>query len=229
MEKYGEVPKRFTKAWWEYFWYYYKWHTLGALFAIIVVAVTCTQCAMRTKYDVTLTYAGEMVFMPQTVDKINAELSQHIEDIDQNGEAMVNFQCFNIAKEGTSQAGSEYNSAMMTKLAVEFQGGDTYVFLLNRQELDKLLNVQTKAEVFVPLADWVDDGITAVKTAKKNGIDYAVDITNNKLFKDKLGLTMGDSLYIMVRHIQPNDADDVHQQKMYEQSIKLANYILANN
>ena len=70
MEKYGEVPRRFTKAWWEHFWYYYKWHTFGVIFVAVMIAISCTECAMRDKYDVTITYAGEMVFMPQTVEKI---------------------------------------------------------------------------------------------------------------------------------------------------------------
>ena len=31
-EKYGTVPKKFTSAWWEYFWDYYKWHTIATVF-----------------------------------------------------------------------------------------------------------------------------------------------------------------------------------------------------
>ena len=27
-EKYGEIPPRFTRAWWNYFWYYYKWRVV---------------------------------------------------------------------------------------------------------------------------------------------------------------------------------------------------------
>ena len=229
MEKYGEIPKRFTKAWWEYFWDYYKWHTIGTLFALAVITIGCVQCATRPEYDVTMTYAGEMVFMPETVDKINAELTPHIEDTDGNGEVMAYFQTFNIAKNGTSQAATEYNSAMMTKLTMEFQAGDTYAFLFNRQELDKLLNRSSQEEIFVPLSDWVSSDISGLKTAKQNGVDYAVDITGNKFFAEKLGLNMGDSLYIAVRHMRTRDTEDEKQQKMYEQSVKLANYILANN
>ncbi len=229
MEKYGETPKRFTKAWWSYFWYYYKWHTLGTLLVIFVVAVTCTECAMRPEYDVTVTYAGDMIFLDPTVDKLRAELSEHIDDVDGNGKVMADFQSFNIAKDGTNQAGTEYNGAMLTKVALEFQTGDTYVFLFNRQELDRLLNRSSQEQIFVPLSEWAEGDMSSFKTAKQNGVDYAVNITDSKFFSQKLGLTMGDSLYIAVRRMRPRDTDDERQKKMYEQSIKLANYILENN
>lgn len=229
MEKYGEIPKRFTKAWWDYFWYYYKWRVLGILLAVFVVAVTCIECAVRPKYDVTVTYAGEMVFLEPTVDKIRAEFSEHISDIDGNGKPMADFQGLNIAKDGTNQAGTEYNSAMLTKVALEFQTGDTYVFLFNRQELDRLLNRSSQEQIFVPVSDWARGDISGLKTAKNGGVDYAVDITESRLFAEKLGLTMGDSLYIAVRRMRSRDTDDERQHQMYEQSIELANYILENN
>lgn len=229
MEKYGEIPKRFTKEWWSYFWDYYKWHTLGTLFVLLIVGVTCTECAMRPKYDVTVTYAGEMMFLEPTVDKLKAEFSKHIDDVDSNGKILAGFQAFNIAKDGTSQAGSEYNSAMLTKTAIEFQTGDTYVFLFNRQELDRLLNRSSDEQLFVPVSDWADCDISGFKTAKQGGIDYAVNITDNSFFSKQIGLTMGDSLYIAVRRMRSRDTDDEKQKRMYEQSVRLANYILNNN
>ena len=42
-EKYGVVPKRFTREWWDYFWMYYKWHTIAIAFVIIAVTVTIVQ------------------------------------------------------------------------------------------------------------------------------------------------------------------------------------------
>ena len=44
-EKYGEVPPKFTKKWWEYFWDYYKWHVIITVVAVLIASVTIVQCA----------------------------------------------------------------------------------------------------------------------------------------------------------------------------------------
>ncbi len=41
------------------FWYYYKWHTLVAVFAVIVAVVLVVQCCSREKYDIYILYAGD--------------------------------------------------------------------------------------------------------------------------------------------------------------------------
>ena len=229
MEKYGVIPKKFTKAWWEYFWDYYKWHTIGGAVTLAVILITCVQCATRPHYDVTVTYAGDMIFMEQTIARLSEELAGHISDTDDNGKTLAYFQALTLAKDGTSQAGTEYNSAMSTKLILEFQTGDTYLFLFDRQELDRLLNRNSDEKLFVPLSEWVSSDISELKTAKQEGVDYAVDITGNKFFHSDMGLNMGDSLYIAVRRMRSKDENDEHQRRMYEQSIALANYILENN
>ena len=50
-EKYGEVPPKFTKKWWEYFWDYYKWHVIITVVAVLIASVTIVQCATRPKYE----------------------------------------------------------------------------------------------------------------------------------------------------------------------------------
>ena len=42
-EKYGTIPKRFTPEWWEYFWMYYKVHTIAITLVILAVAITVYQ------------------------------------------------------------------------------------------------------------------------------------------------------------------------------------------
>ena len=46
-EKYGEVPPKFTKKWWEYFWDYYKWHVIITVVAVLIASVT--QCFGASK------------------------------------------------------------------------------------------------------------------------------------------------------------------------------------
>ena len=67
MERYGTIPKRFTKEWWDYFWYYYKWRVIFILVAVIFLAITCTQCAMRIDYDMKISYVGSNYYYEQNL------------------------------------------------------------------------------------------------------------------------------------------------------------------
>ena len=58
MEKYGEIPKRFTKKWWEYFWDYYKIHTIATIAIVVAVASTISQCVNKIDYDLSLVTTG---------------------------------------------------------------------------------------------------------------------------------------------------------------------------
>ena len=53
-EKYGTVPKKFTKEWWSWYWMYYKWHTIGVIFALFLVFLTFMESLTAEKYDLTL-------------------------------------------------------------------------------------------------------------------------------------------------------------------------------
>ena len=67
-EKYGEVPPKFTKKWWEYFWDYYKWHVIITVVAVLIASVTIVQCATRPKYDMNVVYAGHMNYSEEEID-----------------------------------------------------------------------------------------------------------------------------------------------------------------
>ena len=88
-EKYGEVPPKFTKKWWEYFWDYYKWHVIITVVAVLIASVTIVQCATRPKYDMNVVYAGHMNYSEEEINKLKEIISERISDIDGNGENSV--------------------------------------------------------------------------------------------------------------------------------------------
>ena len=59
-EKMGDVKMSSPfLSWLENFWYHYKWHTIAALFVLLVTVVMIVNCARREKYDVYILYAGD--------------------------------------------------------------------------------------------------------------------------------------------------------------------------
>jgi len=80
------------------FWYHYKWHTIAALFVIVVISVCVTQCATNTRYDIQVLYAGNHAFGRTSENGGFSEhstmistLSGFAEDTDGNGDVAVSF------------------------------------------------------------------------------------------------------------------------------------------
>lgn len=78
------------------FWYHYKWHTIAALFVIVVISVCVTQCATNTRYDIQVLYAGNHAFGRTSEDGGYSEyatmvsaLRDFAEDYDENGDVAV--------------------------------------------------------------------------------------------------------------------------------------------
>ena len=92
----GEIKIKmpFSK-WFENFWYHYKWHTIAAVFTVVVLCVLITQCATRPRYDTHVLYAGDKAV---STSKTNPERQQFLRsfglvasDFDKNGEISVAF------------------------------------------------------------------------------------------------------------------------------------------
>ena len=82
-EKYGTIPKRFTKAWWEYFWCYYKWHTIATAFVLFVIGSTIHSCVTAEKFDLNIVHMGNMSFGDDNGTAVELALEEFIDDIDQ--------------------------------------------------------------------------------------------------------------------------------------------------
>ena len=57
-EKYGTIPEKFTKAWWAYYWEYYRWYVIVPLVIIIAIGATIYSKVTEEKFDTTLIYAA---------------------------------------------------------------------------------------------------------------------------------------------------------------------------
>lgn len=224
MEKYGTIPPRFTKAWWEYFWEYYKWHTISTVFVLVLVAVTAVQCATQTKYDLSLTYAGDAMLADETVDSISAALSEVIADCDGNDERKVFFQQLSLGS-NMQNADPQYEMAMSTKLMLEFTAGESYIFIFSKEMLDTYLNREDCESLFLPVSDWADTEPDKESLALAGGVAYAVKLTDST-YLNSLGLNM-ENQYLLVRAPRVSETDDERLMTQYESSLAAANYLIA--
>jgi hypothetical protein len=220
-EKYGTIPKRFTKAWWEYFWLYYKWYVI--IPALIIAAIVSTVYSNITapKYDVTLTYAGKNVFSEDSAEKLTAALSPLCEDIDGNGEKALSFVQLHISNDSVDP---QYDMAMNTKLQLAFAEDETYIFILDEENAMRYVGEKADDCVYAPLDDWLSAEISDNDIFSAHGKRYGVNLSEHKLFKD-MGMDLSDH-YLFIRYYPRKDQIE-KQLDGYNAAIKLANSLLS--
>ncbi|MGN0164483.1 MAG: hypothetical protein ACI4EA_13050 [Candidatus Ornithomonoglobus sp.] len=223
-EHYGVVPKKFTKEWWPYYWMYYKWHTIGVVFALVLIIVTLVQCATSEKYDVIVNYIGETYFEPETAEDLEAALGSLIEDVDGNGENNVFFQQLTL----NNTAGSEeLDYTLQMKHDVGLTDDTSYLYMYDKDEAELMLGRESADDVYLPVGEWCDTiDIEAAEGSdtvlySESGTPLAV-LAQGSGFLESVGMdTTG--LYITVRR---NYSDEEINIAAYRSAVAMANAIL---
>ena len=226
MEKYGTVPKKFTKKWWEYFWDYYKWHTIATLFALMLIAVTVHQYATQIHYDTTITVSGGHGLNEELLELVEADLAEVVEDSNGDGEKHVMIQQLISPPAADGQVkDAQYEMAIATKVMVEFAAGESCVFFLSADEVNKYLNDEANDGFFVPVEEYVNQMPEKSRLMSARGTAYAVNLGDCRYFTEK-GIDASE-YYLMIRNPRYNEVDDEEAIKRTESAKKIAAYIIA--
>ncbi len=219
-EKYGTIPPKFTRAWFEYVWTYYKWHIIGPIAVIVFAAVTLYQCTHRPQYDSEIIYAGHVVFSQRQLEEIPVGLAQYVDDVTGDGEQRVFFQQINFSDDPGMEE-MDYN--MQMKLDLQFQRGETFLFMYDKSEADMMISRESAEQIYLPVSEWADTMPSEDKLYVKDGVPYAVSLANNQRVK-AAGINT-DDLYLTVR-INYRDNKGKLADK-YENAKRLANALIS--
>lgn len=183
-EKYGTIPKRFTPKWWEYFWDYYKWHTLAAIFAVFFVVSWAYSALTAEKFDLKIVHFGNTIFGDEGSLSLAAELEEVIIDADQNGEKnieLINLELMDEVEIMQASSLEQYNQSLYSKFFLTFGDETTYLYLVDSALLKDLAKDGREDEFFLPIDEW---GIDAQKNLPKDmGGDYAISVYKNPTFE----------------------------------------------
>ncbi len=214
MEKYGEVPPRFTKKWWGHIWEYYKWHFIITAVAILIAVVTIVQCAHRTEYDVVMIYAGHKDLSNMTQNQLYELATEHIDDVDGNGKVVVDIKPLVF----TDIDGNEdYDFAIQTKLDLTFVDDYTYIYLMDETQARVYCGRKDTTDAFEEVSAYYDDTGKEVLYTTDENRSFAVSLKDSALLKEK-GIN-ADGLYMMVR--RDNKASEKNT-KSHDSAIKFA-------
>lgn len=218
-EKYGEIPKLFTKKWWEYFWDYYKWHTIVVVFVLFVAITVIVQVSTSPKYDFNIFYTADFYMQEQGKETLRRELSKFVTDSDGDGKDGVAINEI-VFVEGQEDAQVEY--AKVTKISLEFTDKNTILYIFDDSKAPYFFDSESMDGIFLETDEWLDEPIEQERLYTKDSKNYAVSLKNSKLFNE-YGVDC-DNLYVAVRRYY-EELDDEMQEKIADAK-KIANAIV---
>ena len=220
-EKYGTIPQKFTREWWDYFWMYYKGYVIAAVFIIITASVTIYQAVTTPKYDLSLVYAGRYAFSDALEEKITETISTVCPDVDSNKKNSLEFLQLRVG----DQSDPQYAMAMQTKLDIYIAEENIHLYIFDKDVALPYLGKDAENCCFTPLSDWLDTDSDAVCSA--HGIDYGIELTECKVFQEfarESGLDFS-GMYLFVRY--PPRKDQMKKQlETHNASIEVAQKIV---
>lgn len=220
MEKYGTIPKKFTKAWWEYFWEYYKWHTISIAFIIFMVSSLTYSIVTATKYDAYVSYVGKSPTFMVSKESLKELITPLTEEITENETIDISFDEYSLDATVEPEASEvEMESAISMKLMAELEAGDSYLFLISKNNLDGFHGL---SDCFVDTSVYAE-GAENVYT-DENGRACAVSLEGNEKLT-AAGVDCTD-MYLAVRALYERDRDSEQKPKLYENSLKIAKFII---
>lgn len=208
MEVYGVKPKKFTKEWWGYFWYYYKWHTLGVLFAAFLIVTSFVQCVTQTKYDLQIDFITEHYITTEQEEKLTEIIEANIDDVTQNGDVEAFVLSLNMTNEDV-----QMTQALSTKMMIEFGYSEGYVFIMSKKYADMVLEHGIMEETSAWAGEQANDSGVVSLAGCKALSDIGIDATSH-------------DLYIGVLKMRDDDKEDELEIARYENGKKFAQFLI---
>ena len=199
-EKYGEIPKIFTKDWWEYIWDYYKVHILVIVAIMLLIIFGYNQQRNMEKYDFNVNFIDNSYMLETEFDLLKNTINELIDDTDQNGVKSTLIQEFPIS-DATEDA--QFTQAILSKLQLQFVTQDTMLYIFDKDTSKYIFNSQDYQEAFMPVDEWLKTDVTNDLLYTYNGVSRAVSLKNSSLLKNSS--ILDKDLYIAVRSFTTDD------------------------
>ncbi len=207
---------------WEHYWFYYKWHTVIALLAALLIGYSVYSAVTQTKYDLYIDMMCKDISFDIAENIGRAlEKSDAVKDINGDGEKHVNTALVAFSSAGDSSQDIQQMQVVQVRMLV---GESTVLFVGN-----DFLDSYTEQGVFADITEIADRcNIPDEARFKDNsGATVAVRLKGNKLMFDS-GTPAEDS-YIAMRNISNEHKKDKDKVKEYEIAPGVIEYILKQN
>ncbi len=218
-EKYGEIPKLFTKKWWGYFWEYYKVHTIVSVLIVSVAISTVYKIVTAPEYEFNIAYSAELDLSADTEEMFGQELSQYVTDSNGDGEDGV------LIRQNNFMLGMEdaqVEQTLIMRMQLEMTDEDTIVYIIGEDKLKYMIDSPDMEGAFVPVENWLDSEVGEDKLYVFDGQAYAVKLDGSKMLSQYK--IKSDDLYIAVRNYNKELSDEMKEK--IANAINVANAIV---
>lgn len=135
--------KPFTKEWYVNYWMYYKWHTIGVLFLLIVVVTSIVDAVNKVHPDINISIVTEYGVADDQKELLKKTIENSISDINKDGKKVAEIQVINASLNPKD----EMQMAANQKLYLEFAAGEGFIFIMDKP----LFDVYNKQDIFMPI------------------------------------------------------------------------------
>lgn len=223
MEKYGEIPKAFTKKWVEHYWTYYKFHALAVIFACFMVGSIIYANVTRITYDLCLGYVGKGYISENYQQKFTEWTQDLIVDSAEDGRKDIRFTDYAIDYGDLDDKNIETESAIRDKLVLDIMAGDGDLFFVTGTNLQYLKDIGDCFEEANSISgtELRDDQMFK----NDQGYAFAVKLnTTDEIYQSGFDLSSG--LYLCVRKVFADNTDIDGRQELHENSVKIARMLI---
>ena len=211
--------KKEFQNWWENYWYYYKWHTIAGIFVLVVLIITITECAKTVKPDLGVSIVTKGMISEDYVD-FDGHFDDKLIDINNDGKKHIGATKMFVPLEPQN----EQDVAMMQKVTLEFAGGDSSLFIFDKDNMDRYI----KQDAFSPLDRFIDISNVPEERLLKNEQGMTVAISLKGCTKlQELGI-LNDDLYAAFLFVRDGWEKDEKRMQQFENAKTVLEGILNN-
>ena len=189
-EKLGDVKissPLLTKI--ENFWYHYKWHTIAAIFTLVVLIICLVQCSRQEEYDIYIMYAGGETFSRQSKDGDIPRYNQMVDGFEKfandydgkNGVSVSFSDLFIPSPEEKEELGANADYSSMRQdiqtLNDRMTYSEYYIFFVSKYVYDQY-HVRSDTEMFAPIKQYCPEDNNFVFEG-----DNAIYLSSTDLYK----------------------------------------------
>lgn len=122
--------KKFSKEWWKNFWFYYKWHLIIGVIAIVLVVGTIIDKAKQVKPDIHILFSGDYTLTTEDEATLKERFEASITDINGDGKvfARILYIPFSMEKSKFDESTGPANQ----QIQAQFVTGDQHIYILDR-------------------------------------------------------------------------------------------------
>jgi len=190
----------------DYYWYYYKWHTLVILCLLVAMIATIVSCVNRIEPDLRVLLVSDVAISEDDKQNFIKTYTPHIEDINDDGKKNISVSLIQFSNFSSPTMNPELESASEVKLRAELMTGEAQLIVFKDNVTDYLANFGAFADLSKYENDIgyfdIDEDDKELLGLKTSDYHVCVVVTTAKAEKEQgEGLKMYDNAYKVLENM----------------------------